>query len=70
MPLPYKITLVDEQPRVNEAGKVQTMKVVHYMTATGDRGTVAIPVEQYSADVITQMIDDEVAEIAKLRGVK
>lgn len=38
MALPYKVTLVDEQPRVNEAGKVQTMKVVHYLTATGDRG--------------------------------
>lgn len=70
MTLPYTITLIEQQNRVNAAGKLDTVKVVHYKTALGDTGSIEIPNDMFSAETANNMIADEVAHIAQLRGIK
>lgn len=67
---PYSITLIEEGFQINEAGKLENVKVIHYRTTDGDTGTVKVPIPDYSADLVKQLIDYEVAEHLKLRNLK
>jgi hypothetical protein len=67
--LPYQIIVINEQMGVDDTGRLQNYKVVHYRTALGDTGTVRIPVTDFSADAVKALIEADVTEQAKLRGM-
>lgn len=70
MPLPFLITLVEQQNKINAAGKLETVKVVHYKTATGDTGSIDIPIDQFDAETAQALVAEEVKHIAQLRNIK
>lgn len=67
--IPYRITVIEQKFATNKTGKLEQVKSVHYEAATGDTGNITIPVDNFSADLAASMIEGELAEIAKLRGM-
>lgn len=67
--LPYQVTVVNEQMGVDESGRLQNYKVIHYKTALGDTGTVRMPVSDFNAEAAKALIEADVMEHAKLRGM-
>lgn len=68
--LPYRVIQTEEQYKLDKTGKLVLMKIAHYETALGDKGTVFMPASNFDADTLTAMIESDVAEIAKLHGYK
>lgn len=67
--LPYTITVVDEQYGLDDAGRMQQYKVVHYVTALGDSGSVRVLKAQFSGELAKTLVEADVAEHASLRGM-
>lgn len=65
----YRVTSIKSGMGLNEAGSLVEQVVVTYMTQYGDTGTVHLDKALYTAEAMKEMIDAEVAEHDKLRGL-
>lgn len=65
----YDIVSTREQFQLDDTGRLVEMKVIYYITALGDTGSISIPKSQFSAELAEKLLAAQVSEIYKLRGV-
>lgn len=59
----FKVTAAIERRRVDEAGRLVRYFEVHYETAHGAIGTVEIPVDEFSAEKVAEVITPIASEL-------
>ena len=67
--MPYVITATREQFGIDDAGQLQEYKTIYFRSALGDTGSIRILKKDFTADLAKTLVDQEIAELAALRGV-
>lgn len=67
-PPAYVITGSQDATRLNDAGRIEEVKVITYRTAFGDTGRITISKDEFTAENAQRLIEIEVTELLKLRG--
>lgn len=65
----YRITNITTGMGLNDAKQLVEQVIVSYQTQFGDTGTVRMDKTLYTAESMKELIDAEVSEHNKLRGV-
>lgn len=65
----YRVTSIRQAMGLNDANQLVEQVVVTYQTQYGDTGTVHMDKALYTAEGMKELIDQEVKEHDKLRGV-